>query len=482
MILPNAISQAWTRTQTRRIAELEVGTAREDMTDLQLREEFWAATKLLPRWAPLIDHPEQMRLVHDPFRFKLVPAGRRSGKTERAKRRLVEEAVLRRDLKNGWFIAAAPTRDQAKRIYWQDLKMMIPSQFLLKRPSESDLNLHLWNGNMISLIGMDQPARVEGPVLDGIVLDEYGNMKPEVWSQNVRPALSTRGREGWAWLIGVPEGRNHYFQLYLRALESEDWGVYTWPSEDILDPKEIATAKAELDPLTYQQEYCASFVNFEGRVYYRFNSSIHTPERVMYSPEHPLILCFDFNSSPGVAVVCQERAYEGNRERIDLRPTHVIDEVWIQQDSNTLRVISELLKRYGEHRGNVFVYGDATGGAKGTSAVAGSDWDLIRGEFKRVFGRRLKMRVRPSNPRERVRVNAVNSRLRSTDDVVHMVVDPVKCPKLIMDFEGVTTREGTDGEIDKDADSTLTHLSDALGYYIAQRWPVTRDITQVDSM
>ena len=37
----------------------------------------------LDRWYNLIDHPVQLRLVKDDVRFKIVPAGRRSGKSER---------------------------------------------------------------------------------------------------------------------------------------------------------------------------------------------------------------------------------------------------------------------------------------------------------------------------------------------------------------------------------------------------------------
>ena len=49
------------------------------------------------RWYPLIDHPEQLRLlaaVPSGVRFPVVPAGRRSGKTERAKRFTAKQAMV----------------------------------------------------------------------------------------------------------------------------------------------------------------------------------------------------------------------------------------------------------------------------------------------------------------------------------------------------------------------------------------------------
>lgn len=46
------------------------------------------------------------------------------------------------------------------------------------------------------------------------------------------------------------------------------------------------------------------------------------------------------------------------------------------------------------------------------------------------------------------------------------------------DFEGVRLLAGGAGEIDKKADPGLSHLSDAIGYYIARQFPlVVREIT-----
>ena len=47
----------------------------------------------LARWYPLTPHPIQDALSSDKVRVKVVPAGRRSGKTEKAKRHVVKEAL-----------------------------------------------------------------------------------------------------------------------------------------------------------------------------------------------------------------------------------------------------------------------------------------------------------------------------------------------------------------------------------------------------
>src|SRR5690606_27340915 len=134
----------------------------------------------------------------------------------------------------------------------------------------TDLSIRFYNGAEVQVGGMEKPERWEGRPIDGAMLDEYANMKPDAWGKHIRPGLSTKGREGWAWLIGVPEGRNHYWELYKRAKDGDDptWSAHHWPSKLIVSPEEIEAARRELDPLTFEQEYEGSFVNFAGRAYY----------------------------------------------------------------------------------------------------------------------------------------------------------------------------------------------------------------------
>lgn len=397
-------------------------------------------------------------------RFNVVPAGRRSLKTETAKRKLVRCAIEGTRYYPARFFAAVPTRDQAKKIYWDDLKALIPD-YLRSSVSESDLIITLTNGSEIHVVGMDRPERVEGVPWDGGVLDEYGNMKSSAWPAHVRPALSDR--KGWCDFIGVPEGHNHFYNLYVEAKSGKrDWAAFTWPSSQVLPPEEIEAARRDLDDLTFQQEYGASFVNFHGRAYYVFNVETHCVPLV-YTPKSDLILCFDFNVDPGVAVVAQEQALPSG-----VSGTGIIGEVYIPQNSNTPAVCRKLLHDWGKHDGRIHVYGDATGGARGSAKVAGSDWDLVRAELRGSWGGRISYHIPSTNPAERARINAVNTRLRSGDGTVRMMVDPQKAPHVVKDLDGVRLLAGGSGEIDKQYDQRLSHLSDALGYYVQAEFPI----------
>lgn len=431
------------------------------------------------RWTTLRPHPEQQRLWTSAARFRVVPAGRRSGKTELAKRFLVMRAMRGSQWFPPRFFAAAPTRDQAKRIYWEDLKHLVPPSLIACRPSETELTIELVNGSQLVVVGMDKPERVEGTPWDGGVLDEVANMKERAWSAHIRPALSDR--QGWCWFIGVPEGRNHYHKLYqkARADTSGEWAAFTWPSADILPPEEVDAARRDLDELTFQQEYEASFVSFEGRAYYPFTEGLHCAAGLAarYDPRQPLILCFDFNVAPGVAAVCQELPLPGGQAG-----TAVVGEVHIPRNSNTPAVCRRLIQDWSKHQGRVMVYGDATGGARGTAKVAGSDWDLVRETLRPAFGERLFFKVPAANPPERARVNALNTRLKNAAGDVRLMVDPAAAPHVVQDLEGVRTLAGGSGEIDKKADPELTHVSDALGYYIAAEFPTIKRETTVHSL
>lgn len=430
------------------------------------------------RWTPLDHHPEQWRLWTSQARFRVVPAGRRSGKTELAKRWVVQRACTL-GTRGRKYAFAAPTRDQAKRIYWSDLKALVPRVWMADDPRETELEIRLRNGNRLCVVGMDRPERIEGEPLHGIILDEYANMRAEAWTENISPALDTPNQPpGWAWFIGVPEGRNHYWQLWTEAAvlreAGHSWDRFHWRSADIMSPDAIESARQRMDERTFRQELEGSFESYAGLAYYSWaDGNIVRGLANAYDPDADLIICFDFNTAPGVAVIAQELG-----RRPDLPPgaepdsTAVIGEVWVDTNSNTPIVCERVVGDWGLHRGRVLCYGDASGGARTTVAVAGSDWDIIRRSLRAQFGERLSMRNRKANPRERSRVNAVNSRIATSDGRRRLFVDPVEAPHVVADFERVETSKDGRGEIEKVQGGPLTHVSDALGYYIHDRFPV----------
>jgi hypothetical protein len=100
---------------------------------------------------------------------------------------------------------------------------------------------------------------MRGVRLDGAVIDEVAQIKPEVWDEIIQPALSDR--MGWAWFIGTPKGINVFSSLYFAAGNKEDWGRarYTVYDTDALDPKEVARLRASMSEVAFAREYLCDF-------------------------------------------------------------------------------------------------------------------------------------------------------------------------------------------------------------------------------
>ena len=429
--------------------------------------------QLTSRWNKLDYHSVQQQYWTSVTRFNVAHAGRRSGKTELAKRKIVK-AAMSCTRSRGRFVCAAPTHRQATEIFWDDLEDLIPKWALRKsKPiSLSSRTFFLVNGAKIQVLGMDKAERIEGPPLDGFVGDEFGNFKEGVWGQNIRPALSTKGRPGWADLIGVPEGKNHYFTMVEDAKENKEWNVFTWTTYEI-DPAEAESARGDVDELTYQQEYGGCFVSFKGLAYYAYSGLNNPPDgvQITYEADRPLIFCHDFNRRPGTCLIVQEQTppewltTRNNGKRKD-DCLAVIGEVFQRQDSNTERVCKELIEKYSFHKGPVMLHGDATGGAKTSQGVAGSDWDIIRSCLSGPFN--IKERWPRANPRVRSRLNSMNSQLRAADGFLNVIVDPKKTPMICRDFDGVSCDDS--GDLEKN-DAMLSHISDGFSYYVNEAHP-----------
>lgn len=441
---------------------------------------------------PLRYHPVQAALRKSTARFKVVEAPRRSGKTAHAKRDGVDAAISAHRTSPGvmgYRVGyCAPTRDQVKQIYWDDLKALVPPE-LVRSISETELCIRLVNGAEIWCVGLDKPARIEGRPWDRIYWDEVADCKQGVWDRHIVPTLDTPGRQGRAWIYGVPRPSMEFKRLADLAQDptEPDFEYFRWSPTGILSDDAIAAAKRTMDPLLFAQEYEASRVNLQGLAYYQFSRTYNTCT-LGYDRRAPLIFCFDFNVSPGTATAIQERRREAitgweceGRQLADV-VTCAIGEVHIPQHSNTPMVCRRLIEMFPDHEGPVYGYGDATGGARGTAAIEGSDWELIDDLMQRAYPGQWRNYVPRSNPSERARVNAVNSRLCSADGTVGFLADPERAAHLIDDFEATMVLEGTGGELDKKSDPSATHATDGAGYYIESVFPVVSRELRVQRM
>ena len=132
---------------------------------------------------------------------------------------------------------------------------------LLKRHTLTTLDIELINGQTIGLRGADRPDTMRGVSLNYLVLDEYADIKAEVWEEILRPACADK--EAPAIFIGTPKGRNHFYDLYKYSEISKDaeWASWHFTSYDnpFLKESEINAAKRSMSSYAFRQEFMASF-------------------------------------------------------------------------------------------------------------------------------------------------------------------------------------------------------------------------------
>jgi hypothetical protein len=185
---------------------------------------------------------------------------RRAGKTVASIHDL-QDGALRCERVRPRFAYLAPFRNQAKAVAWDYLTAaMGPLRAIGATVHESELRADYHNGGQVRLYGADNADALRGIYLDGIVLDEYADMDPRVWSEIIRPALADR--QGWAVFIGTPKGRNSFFDMWRRAqAEPNDWFSLMLKASDtkLISADELASAKADLSEDQYAQEFECSF-------------------------------------------------------------------------------------------------------------------------------------------------------------------------------------------------------------------------------
>ena len=173
----------------------------------------------------------------------------------------------------------APTQGQARDIMWQMLLELGHS--VIASSHVNNLQIKFVNGALLTLKGADRPETMRGVSLKFLVMDEYADMKPEVWEQILRPALADQ--KGSAMFIGTPMGRNHFYDLYQYASKAGDdtFKGYHYTSFDnpLLDPKEIEAAEKSMSAFSFRQEFMASFE--------AHGSELFKEEDVKFSEEEP---------------------------------------------------------------------------------------------------------------------------------------------------------------------------------------------------
>jgi phage terminase large subunit len=256
-----------------------------------------------------IKSPYAPRKAFMPFhnrekRWAVMVCHRRAGKTVACINDLIAHAAGC-ELHKPRFAYISPYFNQSKQTAWDYLKQYtdcIPG----RQWHESELRADLPGDARVRLYGADNPDRLRGIYLDGVVLDEYGDMDPRVWTSVLRPALADRG--GWAVFIGTPKGRNHFADAWDAALIDPEYYTLMLRASDsgILSIPELDAAKRIMQPEEYEAEFECSFsAGARGAFYAKLLEESEQAKRIAHiawEPRQPVYTAWDLGIDDATAI------------------------------------------------------------------------------------------------------------------------------------------------------------------------------------
>lgn len=364
-----------------------------------------------------------------------------------------------------WFVS--PTYDQARVQYRRLIGMLYSCPELMLKKNQTELRVKLINNAQLRFVSGKTLQNLRSETLHGVVVDEVRDQHRDLWSQVLRPMLTTT--KGWAAFVSTPRGHDQFFDLFEKSKTDKDWESFQAPStcNPLFTSEEYEAAKKELSEAVFDQEINAQFRDIHnGMAYVNYGAanlverSPFTRDGSDFSPYLPVVVGLDFNLSPMSWVLGQERAGD----------FYWFDEIYLER-SHTQEAALELVARIKrldiKSSLQVVLVGDASGKAGQRAAMGRSDLSIVE-EILTQSGIRFENRTPDSNPLVADRVNVVNSKLKDATGQSHVFVNARKCPKLVRDLTRVTWKAGLSAQpkLDQTSDPSLTHMSDAMGYAI----------------
>jgi hypothetical protein len=223
--------------------------------------------------------------LQSPARFRVVVAGRRSGKTTMLREMAVATAARGKTV---WYVST--TWQQVRTNFWEPLLYDY-------RPALDDVHLAGYRckigSGRIECRSAERPENIRGAGVDLVLLDEYQDMSHALWGVVEPILLESRGR---AVIAGTPMGvGSHFHELF--SLDRPDWAHWHLTSYDAthLDRAELDARRADAEargPMhlrVWRREYMADWDAFVGQIFEAWDASVHVVDHEVARPEHSVI-------------------------------------------------------------------------------------------------------------------------------------------------------------------------------------------------
>lgn len=388
-------------------------------------------------------HEKQQYILDNAKRFNHLRCGRRFGKTH-----LINELTL--PALDGHPIGVFyPTYKDSTDV-WTSVKKMYRD--LIKKKDETFRMLWLTTGGKIDFWAMDNPDSGQGYKYKRAIIDEAAKAAKfkQAWEETIRPTLTDF--QGDAWVMSRPKPNTYFKQLEDDHNGRDDWAFFHYTTYDnpYILTEEVDAARRDLDPLTFDQEYMAEYVDPAAHYFlYTFEEDKHVQE-VELLDDLPVKLSFDFNLEPFATIVYQTP---------DENTLNVIKEIRLN-NSDIYQMCDHIKALYPDR---VFqVTGDKSGYNRvGTTRGKTSYWQIVK---KELGLKDFQIKLRGKN------LDLLSSRILCNSAMYNkdITISP-ECVNLIKDCKYAIVDER--GELIKDRNKNQNDFLDDLRYALDSEFP-----------
>ena len=415
----------------------------------------------------------QARFLALPHKFRAFVAGFGSGKTWVGCAGLCRHALEFPRINSGYF---APSYPMIRDIFYPTIEEVAEDWGLRAVVRKSDHEVSLYSGRVyrgtVICRSVDDPAKIVGFKIGKALVDELDVMKMHqaetAWRKIIaRMRHKASGLQNGIDVTTTPEGFQFVYRQWVRdpATNPELAPLYGMVQASTYDNgKNLPDGYIESLRATYPAQLISAylrgqFVNLtSGAVYPNFDRRLSHSDAEL-QPGEPLHVGMDFNVLKMAAILCVVR---------DGAPI-AVGELTGVRDTPTM---AQLLKdRFGGDGRSIVVYPDASGGNTSSKAAGESDLSILRKAG-------LSVRANPANPAVRDRVNAVNGLILNDRGERRLRVNTRLCPVLTEALE----QQAYDKNGEPDKSTGHDHAVDAIGYLVANQWPVRPRLSLVENL
>lgn len=394
-------------------------------------------------------------------RFPCMVAGFGSGKTVAAVTRALLLKANYPKLDVGYYL---PTFDLIKSVGYPAFMEVMDAMELRGRVAKTDHAIDVQGAGRVIFRSIDDPSRLVGYKHADAVVDELDTLPTDkarmIWNKIIARNRQKKpdGALNTVAAVTTPEGFRFVYDRW-RKNPANGYRLIkasTYSNARNLPVDYIPSLVDSYSTALLQAYLEGEFVNLTaGAVYPEFDRE-KNDTKVVVQEREPLHVGMDFNVGNMSAVIHVQRDGE----------PHGVDEVMKILDTTTMvRVLQE---RWKDHP--ILVYPDASGQSRKSTNASESDIALLKQAKFQVC-------VNTRNPAVKDRVIALNTMIHR-DGKRRYRISQDRCPISVESLE----KQAYDKNGEPDKTSGHDHPNDAIGYYVAYRYPVKKPTTVITSL